>query len=51
MTGVTYSVIRLGGTFENGVQGAGEQTLEYLAAMRRAIDEYARRYVDDDDAA
>ena len=50
VTGVTYSVIRIGGMFENCLQGAGDRESEYLAAMRRAIDEYARDCGGDDDA-
>lgn len=44
VAGVTYNLVRTGGLFENSVIGAGEREAEYLAAMRRAIDEYARRY-------
>lgn len=47
VTGVTYGLVRHGGLFENAVIGAGDREAEYLVAMRRAIDEYARRHVGD----
>jgi hypothetical protein len=43
VVGVTYNLVRTGGLFENSVIGAGDHEGEYLAAMRRAIDEYARQ--------
>lgn len=43
VVGVTYNLVRIGGLFENSVIGAGDREGEYLAAMRRAIDIYARQ--------
>jgi coproporphyrinogen III oxidase len=43
VVGVTYNLVRTGGLFENSVVGAGDRAGEYLAAMRRAIDEYVRQ--------
>lgn len=43
VVGVTYNLVRIDGLFENSVIGAGNREAEYLAAMRRTIDESSRR--------
>jgi len=43
VVGITYNLVRTGGLFENSEIGAGDREAEYLAAIRRAIDEYARQ--------
>jgi len=45
VTGITYTSVRRGGVLDNAVTGAGDREADYLVAMRRAIDEYARRRV------
>jgi len=51
VVGITYHVHRIGGYFATGVLGAGDREPEYLAAIRRGIDEYARQYVSAADAS